>query len=279
MKPNFKTQTFLRIVPFVLMTIISVMFVSCEKEMAGQTYRVYDDKMMDELMKEKNLTLFLDIVDKANFRGTLHASGAYTFFVPTNDAVQSYLQSIGKTSVTELTEAEAVSIIKYHLIANDTIATSDFVDGRLRTRNFMKKFITTKAQTNGSVVVDRKANIVTKALTSVNELKGANGFIHIIDAVLTPPASSITDVIRSLPDDNFKILKEFFEKSGLADSLAVERDGLWYTFFVQDDAAFRDAGITTETELIQTLRANQKSTTKTDAELAVSYTHLTLPTN
>jgi uncharacterized surface protein with fasciclin (FAS1) repeats len=267
MNPIFIAPAFLRITPFILITIISVMFVSCEKEMAGQTYRVYDDKMMDELMKEKNLTLFLDIVDKANFRGTVHASGTYTFFVPTDDAVKLYLQSLGKNLVSELTEDEAISIVKYHLIANDTIATSDFVDGRLRTRNFMKKFITTKAQTNGSVVVDRNASIVTKSLTKLNELRGANGFIHIIDAVLTPPAYSVTALIRSLPDDNYKIIKEFFEKSGLADSLAVGREGLWYTFFVQDDAAFRDAGITNETELIQTLRANQKSTTKTDAEL------------
>lgn len=267
MKIRIKTVTSIRVLPLLIIAVISALSISCEKEMEGKIYRVYDDKMLDELMKEKNLSLFLDIVDKANFRGTVHASGAYTFFVPTDDAVKSYLQSIGKSSVDNLSEMESAAIVRYHLIANDTIAISDFVDGRLRTRNFMKKFITTKSLANGSVLVDRKATIVTKLFADVIELRGANGFIHIIDAVLTPPANSVTDVIRSLPEDNYKILKDFFEKSGLADSLDVERDGLWYTFFVQDDAAFRDVGITSEAELIQSLRANQKSTTKTDAEL------------
>ncbi|MFT3751826.1 MAG: fasciclin domain-containing protein [Paludibacter sp.] len=156
--------------------------------------------MINEIMAAQNLNSFLDIVDKANYRGTLHAYGAYTLFAPTNEAVNSYLQSLGKSSVADLTEEEAVKIIKYHLVANDTIATSDFVDGRLRARNFMKRYLTTKTQTDGSIVVNRKATILTKALAGANELKGANGFLHIIDAVLTPPDKSITGFIRSLPE-------------------------------------------------------------------------------
>lgn len=266
MKTFFKLKSILRIAVLFLCTAIPVLFVSCQKEMEGQIYSVYDDKMLDEIMTEQKLSLFLDIVDKARFRGTVHACGAYTFFVPTNDAVNAYLQTIGKASVSDLSEEEAAAIVRYHLIANDTIATTDFVDGRLRSRNFMKKYITTKAQANGTVKVDRNATIITKTLTGAVELKGANGFIHIIDAVLTPPTKSVTDVIRSLPD-TYKIYKGFFEESGLADSLDVEREGLWYSVFIQDDDAFKAAGITNDTELLATLHANQKSTTKTDAEL------------
>ncbi|MFT3751825.1 MAG: hypothetical protein QM800_02755 [Paludibacter sp.] len=51
----------------------------------------------------------------------------------------------------------------------------------------------------------------------------------------------------------------------------IESDSIWYTFFVQDNAAFQNAGIATEAELLASLHANQKSTTKTDAELIRDY--------
>lgn len=254
-----------------MLAFLLIGMTSCEKAMEGQEYRVYSDKMIDEILESQKLTSFLSIINKANYRGTLHAYGAYTLFAPTNEAVNTYIQSLGKDSVGELTEEEAVKIVKYHLVANDTIATADFVDGRLRTRNFMKKYLTTKTQSDGSIKVDRKATVLTKSLTGISELKGANGFLHIISAVLTPPDKSITGLIRSLPDENYSILKSFFEMSGLADSLNVESENVWYTFFLQDNTAFQDAGITTESDLLTKLHASQPSTTKTDVQLLRDY--------
>ncbi|GAB6010961.1 fasciclin domain-containing protein [Viscerimonas tarda] len=244
---------------------------SCEKEMEGQEYRVYDDKMLDEIMQEQQMTQFLSIVDKANFRGTIHAYGVYTLFAPTNEAVDLYLQANGKSSVNDLTEEEAANIVRYHLVGNDSIAIADFVDGRLRSRNFMKKYLTTKALPDGSIWVDRSAIIVTKALCGATELKGVNGHLHIINAVLTPPQYSVTDMVRALPDADYSLMKGFFERSGLADSLKIESDSIWYTFFVQDNQAFIDAGITSEENLLVQLHENQKNSTKTDGELIRDY--------
>lgn len=245
-------------------------FVSCEKEMEGQDYRVYDDQMIDEIMQEKQLTSFLSIVDKANYRSTIHAYGAYTLFVPTNEAVDTYLKDQGKSSIDELSQEEAIDIVKYHLV-RDTIAASAFIDGRVRTANFMKRYLTTKSD-GGLVKVNRQANIVTKEVIGKSEdLKGANGYVHIINGVLTPPDYSITDAVRALPDADYSLMKLFFEKSGLADELDKDPDDNWITFFIQDNQAFRDAGIDTEAKLLAVLHENQKSNTMTDAELIQNY--------
>lgn len=259
-----------RLTTAVLAMGIIPFFMSCEKEMEGQIYRVYDDQMIDEILHEQQLTSFLSIIDKANYRGTIHAYGGYTLFVPTNEAVDAYLLANGKSNVNELTETEAAEIIQYHLVS-DTIGVASFVDGRVRTANFLKKYLTTKTQTDGSVVVNRQATIITKSVTGSAELTGANGFVHIVNTMLTPPEKSIADLIRSLPDADYSLMKQFFEKSGMAEALSVKPENSWFTFFIQDNQAFRDAGIEDVDKLIKELRDNQKSSTKNDSELLSDY--------
>lgn len=255
-----------------LMGAALLLFSGCHKAMEDSIYKVYDDKMMDEVLEEEEFTEFLAIIDKAELRGTVHAYGYYTLFAPTNEAVSSYLRNLGK-DISDLTEAEAEDIVRYHLVGNDTIKVEDFVDGRLNSRNFQNRYLTTKTQSDGIVMVDRQAKIVTKSLTGgeFNEMHAANGIVHFIDAVLIPPVQTITDVVRSLPDDEYSILKSYFERSGLSDTLSIVSDSIWYTFFIQDDKAFQDAGITDDSTLLAQLHENQKNSTKNDAELIRDY--------
>ncbi|HJD76521.1 MAG TPA: fasciclin domain-containing protein, partial [Bacteroides reticulotermitis] len=65
---------------------------SCDDELEGTVYRTSDVKMIDEYLEDptNNLTDFLAIIDKADYRGMLHAYGTYTLFAPTNAAVEKY---------------------------------------------------------------------------------------------------------------------------------------------------------------------------------------------
>jgi len=260
-----KNTLFLKTVPqiFRILILISgtLIMTSCEglfeKNMEGETYKVYDDKMIDELMEEQELTSFLSIVEKAEYTGTIHAYGAYTLFAPTNEAVDKYLKDNNIASLSALTKENAESIVKYHLI-KDTLRTSDFVDGRLASPNFAKKYLTTKF--DETYIINREAKVVVK------DLRGVNGILHVIDKVLTPPQKTITDMVRLLPDD-YSLMKEVFERSGLADTFDVVREGLWYTFFIQDDNAFIDAGIHTVNELVAELFANTPAVENPDTLL------------
>lgn len=241
---------------FSLLFAIAFFLTACEKDLAGSDYRVYDDKMIDEIMEEEGLSDFLAIVEKAGYYGTIHAYGTNTLFAPTNEALKAYLQNIGKSSINDLSEKEAEDMVKYHLVL-DTLATTDFVDGRLPSPNFAKKYLTTKSEAEGSQIyqrVNRQANIIK------SDQRGANGYLHIVDNVLTPPANSITDVIRSLPDSEFSLMKTLFEESGWADSLATEKEDNWYTFFLQSNTAFEKAGIRSREDLLAQLALSTPAT-------------------
>jgi uncharacterized surface protein with fasciclin (FAS1) repeats len=236
--------------------------VSCEKAMEGELYRVYDEIMMDQIMEEIQLTEFLSLAEKGEMRGVLHAVGANTLFVPSNEAVEAYLREIGKTSVNDLTKEEAEAIVTYHLI-RDTLPTADFVDGRLPSPNFQRKYLTTKTEAAG-IRINRQALITTK------DLRGGNGYLHIIDKVLSPPVESVADRIMNLPDSEYSFLKTLFTMSGLRDSLSIEKTDYWYTFFIQDNQSFEDAGILTVEDLLVQLRANTPAI-EDDTQLIANY--------
>jgi Secreted and surface protein containing fasciclin-like repeats len=239
---------------FIAMLVMTLLISSCQKNVLE--IAISDDKQIDELMEEQNLTEFLNILDKSGILSTVHAYGNYALFAPTNDAVASYLQQLGKGSVSNLTNEEAAEIVRYHLLnvtdIADSVTTAGFVNGRMPYPNFSGSYLTTK-QEGEAIRVNRQALI----LSPLN-IKASNGHLHVIDRVLTPPdpvTESITARLRSLPD-NFSLMKEVFERSGMAETLAENVKGEWKTLFIQDNDAFAEAGISNIDELIADLRLN-----------------------
>ncbi|MDR2475968.1 MAG: fasciclin domain-containing protein [Bacteroidales bacterium] len=238
------------------------LMLSCERDL-DENFRISEEKMIDEIMEENNLSSFLSIVEKAGFSGTIHAYGFYTLFAPTDAAVSEYLQTAGKSSVNDISEEEAADMVRYHLI-RDTLSTSGFVDGRLASPNFLKKYLTTKTASEGNRIlriINRQARIIENG----EDLRGANGYLHIIDQVLTPPDKSITGIVRSL-DNDYSLFKEFFEDSGLAETLDTDNPQIWYSCFIEDNEALNDAGVTSKESLLAIIHENQKSSAKSDEE-------------
>lgn len=231
---------------------------------------ISDDKQIDELMEEQDspkLSEFLAILDISGMRSTVHAYGNYALFVPTDEAVDAYLQQTGKGSVNNLSKEEAADIIKYHLLnvtdMNDSITTATFVDGRMSYPTFSGNYLTTK-QEGENIRINRQALIL-----SPRDIKASNGYMHIIDRVLTPPdpaTESITARVRALPG-NFSLMKEAFERSGMADTLSVTEKGKWKTLFIQDNDAFAADGIHNIDELISNLHENTPAVEDADSLL------------
>ncbi|MDD3321226.1 MAG: fasciclin domain-containing protein [Paludibacter sp.] len=237
---------------FIIFLSVQFVFTSCEREGQETTYKIYEEKMIDEILEENELSEFLAIIDYAKFRGTIHAYGNYTLFVPSNNAIQNYLQSIGKSSVNDLSSDEAVEIIKFHLIP-DSIPTSDFEEGRLSTINFAHRYLTNKPVNiygKSTYLINRQANIIT------SNLHGANGYIHIIDKVLTPPTQTITDLIQSLPESEYSLMKLLFSETSWVDTFSVVQSNRNYTFFIQSNEAFAKSGINSKEELLELLHKN-----------------------
>jgi uncharacterized surface protein with fasciclin (FAS1) repeats len=183
---------------FAFVATLAVMLAvsSCEKDVTEIV--ISDDKQIDELMEEQSLTSFLTILDISGLRSTVHAYGNYALFAPTNEAVDMYLQQVNKASVTALTHEEAATIVKYHLLnisdKKDSLTTKDFVDGRMSYPNFAGTYLTTK-QEGEDIRINRQAYI-----ESPRDIKASNGYLHIIDQVLTPPdtlTESLTARVRA----------------------------------------------------------------------------------
>ena len=223
---------------------VSMLWYSCKDDMADAQFSTTEDLMIDDYItqKDNSMSVFLEIVDKAVLRGMIHAYGAYTCFIPTNDAVAEYLRVIGKSSVNDLTEIECKNIVLFHVVP-DTLHTSDFVDGRLPKANMRKLYLTTKAEElppegSGNIVirVNRQASIVQA------DIKCGNGYIQKIDKVLYPAEMTVGDQILDGSMSSYSIFQGILEKTGWADSLKRTGEDVWFTVFMPSDFALMASG-------------------------------------
>lgn len=125
---------------------------------------------------------FVKILDRTGYDGFLDAYGAYTLFVPTNDAIKAYLQAAGKSSVDDIDTAQLKNLVKLHVI-EDTITTNAFKDGKLPLVTLYGQYLLTGVSNQEGVsryTINRQA-----AVTQSNIMAG-NGVIHVIDHVLIP---------------------------------------------------------------------------------------------
>jgi uncharacterized surface protein with fasciclin (FAS1) repeats len=242
----------------ILLIAFTAVWTSCEDDLKGKTFLTSDDLMIDDYITQQDpaMSSFLDVADKAGFRGMLHAYGNYTCFIPTNDALASYLQSVGKSSVADLTEEECITIVKYHVVRvsnnEDSLTTVNFIDGRLPIANMLAKYVTVRAVTlsDGALAleVNRQAIILQK------DIRAANGYIQKIDHVLIPPGLTAGEQILALPDE-YSLFASVMQRSGWTDSLTLDKaDGVWYTVFLQSNEAFAAEGIQSEGDLLEKLR-------------------------
>jgi uncharacterized surface protein with fasciclin (FAS1) repeats len=72
---------------------------------------------IETLEKRGNYTIFLNLMEKANYTDAI-TKQLFTLFVPDDDAFNAYFQSIGKSSVDDLSKDEAVQLFTLHVLRN-----------------------------------------------------------------------------------------------------------------------------------------------------------------
>lgn len=190
------------------------------------------------------------IVEKSGFAGYLTAYGAYTMFAPTNDAVKLYLTDVNKPSVNDFTEAEAKSIVTFHLI-QDTLATNVFKDGKLPTVTMYGQYLVSGV-TNTSGVSSITIN--RQALISQGNIKTGNGYIHALDHVLKPAVKSSAQLISENP--SLSIFKQALVATGFYDTLNLINTSVpkrWFTVLAETNQALADSGFTSYNALLTKL--------------------------
>lgn len=117
-------------------------------------------------------------VEAAGLVETLSGEGPFTVFAPTDDAFAALPEGTVATLL-EDPSGDLTQILTYHVVAAEAMA-ADVTDG-LELETVQGSPVTFTVADDGSVMIN-EATIVT------TDIVASNGVIHVIDAVLMPPA-------------------------------------------------------------------------------------------
>ncbi len=152
-----------------------------------------DEEMADEEMDEPgtivdvavaadDFEILVAAVTEAGLVETLSGPGPFTVFAPTDEAFAAAIVALGTTAEELLARDDLADILTYHVVAGEVdAATAVSLDGQSAdTVNGAPIDITV---VDGSVVINGTATVTTA------DVPASNGIIHVIDAVLLPPAA------------------------------------------------------------------------------------------
>jgi len=236
----------------------------------------------------------------------LKARGNYTCFAPTNEAIATFMDSVYKigqidASTFELTKQNDFStvpdsvlnpIVYNSIIENGdakAYASTDFVDGALAKTNMSDRYISTTYGTKvasvseeGDTALATVIYVNTHSAIIEPDIEVENGYIHLIDRVITPSNATVADVI--MVTENTKFFGSLLEKTAIYKKMGQYLDEEWeinnedkagkavqpkkfpcrypehrkigFTVFVETDSVFTANGITDLESLKEWVKAN-----------------------
>ena len=125
-------------------------------------------------------------VVQAELVDALSGEGPFTVFAPTNDAFAAALEALGITAEDLLASDGLTGILTYHVVAGklmaaDVLAAVEAGGGTAMVETLNGASITVTVE-DGMVKIDGVATVV------MTDLEAGNGVVHVIDAVILPPA-------------------------------------------------------------------------------------------
>jgi uncharacterized surface protein with fasciclin (FAS1) repeats len=181
------------------------------------------------------------IIDRSGYQGFLNAYGSYTMFAPTNDAIKGYLTEKNLASVDQITEQEAMNIVKLHLMS-DTLTSSSFKDGKLPTVTMFGQYLITSVNNENGV---SNYTVNRRAIVQEPNIKTGNGYVHTIDHVLLPATKTIMQLVSE--NNDYSIFKQALEATNFDSILntinLVDTSRRWLTLFAETNGALADSGI------------------------------------
>jgi hypothetical protein len=182
-----------------LMGFMGLTLSSCSDEPDSENFYTFTGEMMSDYLRgREQFSEFTEIVQRAGLMDLLSTYGHYTCFVPSNDAVNVYLQERGLSSLSQLTDADCDTIARTHLVAN-MYTTMDMIGDRLPTANLLGRYLATSSGFDN----DSNAVIYLEGVAHIyHELKDdsvENGVMQPINMVLEKSNSYISNILRDNP--------------------------------------------------------------------------------
>ena len=132
----------------------------------------------DILSANNNYSSLVKALDTTKLNSTLEGAGQFTLFAPTNAAFNALRSRFNLTEAALLGLPELTDTLRYHVLNGVTQAEA-ITDG-LQLATLQGKSVTFSIDGTGAKI--NGANIIA------TDIEASNGVIHVIDAVIIPPA-------------------------------------------------------------------------------------------
>ena len=179
--------------------------------------------VVDVVVNSEDHTLLEAAVIEADLVGALSGDGPFTVFAPTDAAVTALVTALDITPDQLLALPNLADILTYHVLGANVLSTDLMAEQTVTMLNGDDATVTSMG---GTVMVNGVATVTTADITT------DNGVVHVIDAVLLPPTTTVVDVIVNSEDHTL-----LEAAVGAADLVgALSGDGP-FTVFAPTDAA------------------------------------------
>ena len=205
-----------------LLAILAPTLTACSDEPDSENFYTFTGEMASDYLKNRTeYSEFAQIVERAGLMDLLATYGHYTCFVPSNDAVNTYLKNIGKSSVSDLTDADCDTIARTHLV-NNMYTTMEMSQDRLPTANMLGRYIATSSgfdeNDNAVIFLEGLAHIYFELQDDSVE----NGIMQPIDRVIEKSNNYISDLLRDNP--NISTFYSALMATGVIDDIMMVED-------------------------------------------------------
>ncbi|MFV0506661.1 MAG: fasciclin domain-containing protein [Bacteroidales bacterium] len=250
---------------YLLILATALTIFSCQDPYEDTVFTPFDVKPAATYFSSRD-TIFSEWIELLNYTDLYNAanqsSKTYTFAVPTNDAVKSFLADYGVASVTDLDLIYAKTLVKFHML-NRAVQPKELTNGgRISTPTLSNDYwdISFDEDYEGlgaTILINGEAAILEEGNTVTN------GVVYTIDRVLSPLVETIYDRLKE--DVNYSLFTEAVELTGWDKTLSVVIDSVYnpgvgtvgiyknYTALVVPNEVFKAAGITTIPQLVSFL--------------------------
>ena len=181
--------------------------------------------VVDIVVNSEDHTLLEAAVIAAGLVEALSAEGPFTVFAPTDAAITALVEALEITAEDLLALPDLGEILQYHVVAGAAMS-GDLTDGQE---------IETLLGENVTVTINAEGVFVNDAQVTAADIEAGNGVVHVIDAVLLPPApetNTVVDVIVNSEDHT--LLEAAVIEAGLVGVLSSEGP---FTVFAPTDSA------------------------------------------
>jgi transforming growth factor-beta-induced protein len=132
-------------------------------------------------------TTLVAAVEQAGLVETLSGEGPFTVFAPTDAAFEAALTDMGITAEDLLANPDLANILTYHVVPSQLLAAD--VLAAVEAGGGTASVETVNGAPIEVTVMDGNVMLNGVATVTATDLQAGNGVVHVIDAVIMPPAA------------------------------------------------------------------------------------------